>query len=146
MDKLILIIVSVVLVLIFVKMANKKKPNIINETAVEEILLTVEPKKLKVFCETCGNSEVKSGETIPILGSGCFFVKGYTLKGEEVRLNGYQLSWDSSCGCVKFAEEKGPKNCLSCSLGNLRNVWVKYSNGVTLSWKIDFGKAGKNVK
>lgn len=140
MDKLILIIVSVVLVLIFVKMANKNKPNIINETAEEGILLMVEPKILKVFCETCGNKEVKSGETIPIKGSGCFYVKGYTLKGEEVRLNGYQLSWDSSCGCVQFAEEKALKNCISCSLGSLRNIWVKYSNGVTFSWKIDFGK------
>ena len=140
MDKLILIIVSVVLVLIFVKMANKKKPNIINETVEEEILLQVEPKKLKVFCETCGNAEVKSGETIPIKGSGCFYVKGYTLKGEEVRLNGYQMSWDSSCGCVKFAEEKALKNCISCSLGLIRSVWIKYSNGVTFNWKIDFGK------
>ena len=142
MDKLILIIVSVVLVLIFVKMANKKKPNIINETAVEEILLTVEPKKLKVFCETCGNAEVKSGETIPIKGSGCFYVKGYTLKGEEVRLEGDKLSWACSCSCVHFGSVIGKDNCISCTNKTDVNrvIWIKYSNGVTFTWKINFGK------
>ena len=143
MDILVLIILAIAVVVIFVKTANKAKPNIINEIAEEEILLQVEPKKLKVFCKSCGNTELKSGETIPITGVGCFYVKGYTLKGEEVRLNGYQLSWASSCAVVKFASPTGLENCISCSSGSLRNLWVKYTGGVTFSWKIDFGKAGK---
>ncbi len=143
MDKFGLVILAIALVIVLFKMANKKKPNIINETTVEEILLQVEPKKLKVFCKSCGDTELKSGETIPITGVGCFSVKGYTLKGEEVRLNSNELSWGSSCSCVKFTSTGGIDNCLSCSLGSLRNVWVKYSNGITFSWKIDFGKKGK---
>ena len=143
MDILALIVLAIALVWIFIKVTTKKKPNIINETAVEEILLQVEPKKLKVFCKSCGNKELKSGETIPITGVGCFYVKGYTLKGEEVRLQGSSLSWASSCAVVKFASPTGLENCISCSSGSLRNIWVKYTGGVTFSWKINFGKVGK---
>jgi len=139
MDKFGLVILAVVLF----KMAYKKKPNIINETTEEEILLQVEPRKLKVFCKSCGDTELKSGEIIPITGVGFFSVKGYTLKGEEVRLNSNELSWGSSCSCVKFTSTEGLDNCLSCSLGDKRDVWIKYSNGITFGWRIDFGKKGK---
>jgi len=143
MDKLILIVLIIIVVGVLVKMVKKKvKTNIIDETIEEDILLAVEPKNLKVFCSTCGNTEVKSGEVLSIKDSGCFSVKGYTLKGEEVRLNGNQLSWQSSCQVVKFQSVTGTTNCISCTnkTDSKRDVWVKYSNWVTFAWKINFGK------
>ena len=143
MDILVLIVLAIAVVIIYVKTANKKNTNIINETIEEEILLRVEPRNLKVFCKSCGNKELKSGEIIPIEGIGCFYVKGYTLKGEEVRLNGSGLSWASSCAVVNFANKTGLENCINCSSGSLRDVWVKYNNSIIFGWKIDFGKRSK---
>jgi len=136
MDIFILVILAIAVVFILLKVAKKKKPT----PVVTNTLLEGEPNSLKVFCETCGNVEVKSGETIPIKGSGCFSVKGYNTEGKEVRLIPSQISWKCNCACVSFASPTGLNNCISCSLGNLRNISIKcLANARIFGFKIDFG-------
>jgi len=142
MDILILIILAIGIVYFFLKKANKNKP--VPVKVDEEVLLEGEPNSLKVFCETCGNKEISKGEVVPIVGSGCFSVKGYNLKGKEVRLIPSQITWKSGCSCVSFASPTGLNNCISCSLGNLRDVSVKcLANARMFGFKIDFGKRSK---
>ena len=135
MDIVILVIVAIGLAVLIFK---KKKAVIINEIKDDRAEDT-ELKYLKVYCESCENAEIKSGSVIPIKKSGCFSVKGYSLEGKEVKLNFSQLSWSSPCGCVNFANKTALDNCISCSLGKVRGISVKYTNGVSFNWRIDFG-------
>ena len=135
MDIVILVIIAIGLAYLIFK---KKKVAIINKIK-DDLLEDTELKRLKVFCDSCGNAEIKSGSIIPIKKSGCFSVKGYSLEGKEVKLNFSQLSWSSPCGCVNFANKTALDNCISCSLGKVRGISVKYTNGVSFNWRIDFG-------
>ena len=128
-----LVIIGLIIVFLIVKNSKKLTP------ITEEVLLEGEPKTLKVFCGSCGDTELKSGETVPITGVGCFSVKGYTLKGEEVRLNSNELTWSCSCSCVHFVNEHAIENCISCSNGLVRTIRIKYNNGISFTFKINFG-------
>jgi hypothetical protein len=131
--------IVIILVIFFILYNLKGKKE--KEKEAEPLISDVELKQLKVYCHTCGDTEVKSGSTIKAIeNKGCFSVKGFNAEGKETVLLASKVSWNSSCACCKWESNIGIENCISCTSGLIRNVWVKYSNGVTLSWKINFNK------
>jgi hypothetical protein len=135
----IIVILAVLITLYGINVNKKKGKEVIGEAEV--LISDVELKHLKVYCSTCGDTEVKAGSTIKAIeNKGCFSVKGFNAEGKETILLASKVSWKSSCKTVYWESNIGLTNCVSCSGGQCRNVWVKYSNGVTLSWKIDFNK------
>jgi hypothetical protein len=128
-----LVIIGLIIVFLIVKNSKKLTP------ITEEVLLEGEPKTLKVFCGSCGDTELKTGEILPIDKSGCFSVKGYNTEGKEVILYAAKLTWSCSCSCVHFVNEHAIENCISCSNGLVRTIRIKYNNGISFTFKINFG-------
>lgn len=135
MVAVIIILVGIALFLIFRK---KKKPVVDIETE-EEMGSDADLTRLQVYC--CGGIELERGKVIIVTEEETSYeVKGFDIKGKEVLLKSNKITWKASCPCVKFMKETGLANVISCSIkGELRrNVSVKYTNGVTFSWKIKF--------
>jgi hypothetical protein len=138
----IIIILAVLLTLYGINVNKKKEKETVGEAEV--LLSDIELKHLKVYCSTCGDTEVKAGSTIKAIeNKGCFSVKGFNAEGKETVLLASKVSWNSSCQVCKWENDIGIRNCVSCNNGLIRSVWIKYSNGVTFNWKIDFGKQNK---
>lgn len=134
-----IIIAIALLFIISISKKSKKKPSGAEDKDSQPEISDKELTTLKVYC--CGGLELLRGEnTIVTSEEATYEVKGFNLKGKEVRLNPGKVIWKCSCKVVKFQSEFGLMNIISCSIkGNpKRNVWVKYSNGVTFTWKIQF--------
>jgi len=111
---------------------KRKKPETI--LATDEGLV-----KLKVYC--CGGEELAENQLKVIKGEMDFFVKGFNQAGEELTLNPKLITWQCSCGCVKFANTTGLTNEIySTILGDIiRKIWVKY-NAKSFTWRMQFLK------
>ena len=135
----ILLLIVIVSFFVLINIMNKKKkpvPEIIPNLTSDEGLT-----RLQVYC--CGREQIEKGQTKVIPdGEIIFNVKGFNNKGEEVRLSPGKVSWHKSCPVVKYISETGLTNIATCSVkGKLqRDVWVKYQNGVTFTWKLQFTK------
>jgi len=68
-----------------------------------------------------------------------FTIKGFDIEENEVELKPDFMTWEKSCQVVKWKNETGLENIVTCSYkGNPeRNVWVKYNN-FTFGWMIQF--------
>jgi len=133
-----IIVILAILISLYSLRVKKEKEK---EEETEPLVSDVELKQLKVYCHTCGDTEVKSESTIKAIENKvCFLVKGFNAEGKETLLLASKVSWHSSCAVCKWESDIGITNCVNCTAGNIRNVWVRYTNGVTLSWKIDFNK------
>lgn len=144
MDGSIIIIVLILLAaVLFFKFKKKIKPVEVIDEPDEDLGSDEDLANLEVYyCdENACDLELEKRQVITTkTKETCFEVKGFDIKGNEVALKPNNLTWGASCGCVKFGSETGDTNCITCSIrGNLkRNIWVKYKNGVTFTWKIQF--------
>lgn len=132
------VIIILIVIAFFLIFRKKKKPEPIIETE-EEMRSDIDLTRLQVYC--CGGVEINRGETIIVIDEeSSYEVRGFDIEGKEVLLKSNKVTWKCSCPCVKFMKETGLANVISCSIkGELkRNVSVKYTNGVTFSWRIQF--------
>lgn len=96
-------------------------------------------KKLYVLYE---GRFLASGEVVkvPYNKSVKFAVKGFDITGtKEACINGSEVMWLKSCGCTHWEYSDGLTNSVlvNSQVKNIaRNVWVKYTNGVTFVWKV----------
>jgi len=133
----IIIVLVILAIILYSLLKNKKEEEEIEDE--EELILSLfeELKKLKVYYN---GKEIQEGSILKInnIEQGCFLVKGYNVKGEELALSGLDLSWHASCQVVHWQRETGLSNCVTCNCSGIRSVWVKYTNGVSFRWKIEF--------
>lgn len=139
MDNPIIIIILIVLAaVLFLKFRKKNKPVEIIDEPKEELGSDENLAILKAYHL---DKEIKKGQIIVTEDKEPLFkARGFDIKEKEVELKPGDLTWGKSCPCVKFTSETGDMNFITCSSrGSLkRNVWVKYKNGVTFAWKIQF--------
>ncbi len=132
-----------IIVFVVIMLTREKKPkDDIKESddmkESEEIFGDSDVVKLKVFYK--GN-EVQRNEIITVYEPFSeFSVEGYNLKGERKVLRPERLYWSCGCPVVKFENQTGLTNKISCAVkGDIkRSISVKYQNGVTAVWKIIF--------
>ncbi|HDK27398.1 MAG TPA: hypothetical protein ENG48_09995 [Candidatus Atribacteria bacterium] len=136
-----LIIILIIILILFLKwdVKEKKTEEDSQEKPKEELGKDTDLRMLQVYYN--GGERVKKGKTIKTEEDEITFeVKGYDFEEKEVRLNPNKITWGKSCGCVKWEKEKGLINTAYCKNKGKqeRNVWVKYTNGITFPWKIQF--------
>ena len=133
------IIIGILVLILLIKMSGGK-PEEEDSISIdsEPIISDEELTHLKAYC--CGGKEIERGAIEAVKGNVTYEIKGFNIKGEEIKLNPDKISWQCSCQVVKFEHETGIINTISCAnKGDYkRNIWVKYKNGVTFSWKIQF--------
>ena len=137
----IIIIVIVFLFIISISKKPKRKPSGAEDTECVDckpLGIDADLKKLYVYIK---GIKIKQNETmITTKKETGFTVKGFNTKGNEVELQPGELTWGKSCPVVKWKNKTGLENTVTCSYQGKpkRNVWVKYKNGVTFGWKIQF--------
>lgn len=141
--KIILLILGILALILIIKFKRKAKPVEVIDEPEEELGSDEDLANLKVYyCdEKACDLEIEKGQVVITKAKEtCFEVRGFDIKGNEVALRPDNLTWGASCGCTKFGSKTGDTNCVTCSIrGKLkRNFWVKYNNGVTFPWKIQF--------
>jgi len=134
-----IIAIVVIALIIYMISKEKKKPNIIVEEENPVCLSDSELSRLAVFYK---GKLLSSGEVINIPYNEFveFYVEGYSLKNKCVSISGIKIKWGRSCSCTHWQFETGLTNKVRTnnkSLNIKRNVWVKYSNGVTFGWKVE---------
>lgn len=140
---IILLILGILALVVIVKFKKKAKPVEVIEETEEELGSDEDLADLKVYyCdEDACDIELEKKQVMTTKSKEtCFEVKGFDIKGNKVALKPNNLTWGASCGCSKWGSETGDTNCITCSIrgDSKRNVWVKYKNGVTFTWKIQF--------
>lgn len=132
-----------IIVFVVIMLTREKKPKDDIEESddmkeSEEIFDDSDVVKLKVFYK--GN-EVQRNEIITVYEPFSeFSIEGYNLKSEKKVLRPERLYWSCGCPVVKFENQTGLTNVISCNVkGDIkRSISVKYQNGVTAVWKIIF--------
>jgi hypothetical protein len=133
-----LIAIAIIIAVILLFILTREKDDELIEVGTEPMYDDEDLAKLKVFYK--GN-EVQRNEVITVYEPfNEFSVEGYNLKGERKVLWPQKLYWSCSCQVVKFENQTGLTNVISCKYkGDLkRSISVKYQNGVTAIWKIRF--------
>ena len=117
------------------KKEEKPKPVIVEDELCEE----AELKKLAVIYEGRFLAQDEVIE-VPYNEKVSFKAKGFDISGtKEICISGNQAIWLKSCPCVHWEFDSGIINSVwvnNKTKNIARNVWIKYSNGVTFKWKI----------
>lgn len=131
-------VVAIAFVLVMLLKGNKK----------EEVCDTCEPKE-EIPCAVLKKLQVlyagrflTSGEVVevPYNKNVGFEAKGFDITGtKEACINGSEVMWLKSCECTHWEYPDGLTNNVlvnSQAKNVARNVWIKYTNGITFSWKV----------
>lgn len=139
-----MLIISLVIaaIILWILLKPKKKEEVCDncEPDEEELCEEIELKKLAVIYQ---GKYLTSQEIvkIPYNTSVTFTVEGFDITGtKEVCIQGNQIMWLKSCPSVHWINNDGRINSvyISNKTKNIaREVWVKYSNGITFSWKVE---------
>jgi hypothetical protein len=144
MDNSILFIIGIVAIVFVLVMLLKGDKKEVCDTC--EPVEPVNPEKpcvvlKKLFVLYKGRFLV-SGEVVevPYNQNIKFEVKGFDITGtKEACINGSEVMWLKSCEPVQWEYPDGLTNNVlvnNKTVNVARNVWVKYSNGITFSWKV----------
>ena len=141
--KIIIAILVLLAAVLFFRFKKKSKPIEVIDEPKEDLVSDEDLAILEVYyCdENACDFKIEKGQVIITkTKETCFEVRGFDLKGNEVALRSERLTWGASCPCVKFGSETGDTNCITCSIkgDSKRSVWVKYKNGVTFAWRMQF--------
>lgn len=141
---IIAIAIIVVCVLLFIAIQNqksKKESETIEEIESEDYNTVYDDSDLAYLKVFYKHNEVMKYQVIQVYDDyACFDVEGYNLLGYRKVLNPEKMEWSCPCGCVRFESKTGLGNCISCSVKGdyQRNISIKYANGVTFSFKLQF--------
>ena len=135
-----IIAIVVIVLIIYMISKKKKKPVVVVEDEEEEVC--VPDSELTGFVVYHKGIPLSKGEVveIPYNKYEKFCVEGRNLENKCVAIEGSKVNWGKSCGCTHWEAETELCNSVRTnnkSLNIKRNVWVKYSNGVSFGWKVE---------
>ena len=129
-------------VIILWAILKPKKENVKPDEEIQEEIEEEPCAELKKLAVLYKGKYLASGEVVevPYNIPVTFEVQGFDITGTKAAcINGNQVMWLKSCPVTHWANPTGLVNNVlvnNNTKNTPRDVWVKYSNGVSFAWKV----------